>query len=116
MNGKTCLVTGASSGMGKVTALALARAGATVIMLCRYKAKGQAAVEEVKREAGSGTVELLVCDVGSRASIRAAAAEFKMRHQRLHVLVNNAGVNLGKRTLTVDGIEATFATNHLGMF
>lgn len=104
--------------MGKATAVALARMGATVVMLCRDRARGQAAVDEVngERGMGNGKAELLVGDVGSRASVRAAAEEFRRKHQRLEVLANNAGVNLGTRTLTVDGVEATFATNHLGMF
>jgi retinol dehydrogenase-14 len=116
MAGKVVLITGASGGMGKVTAVALARKGARVVMLCRDATRGAAAVEDVKRESGNAQVELLVGDLASQHSTREAAAEFKKRHSHLDILVNNAGVNLGQRSLTPDGIEATFATNHLGPF
>jgi NAD(P)-dependent dehydrogenase (short-subunit alcohol dehydrogenase family) len=114
--GKVALITGASGGMGKSTALALARKGAQVVMLCRDATRGAAAVEDVKRESGNAQVELLIADLASQRSIRDAVAEFKKRHSRLDILVNNAGVNLGQRTVTPDGIEATLATNHLGPF
>jgi NAD(P)-dependent dehydrogenase (short-subunit alcohol dehydrogenase family) len=116
MEGKVCLVTGANSGLGKATALALAKMGAAVVMLCRDQTRGSAALEEVKQQTGSSRVELLLGDLGSQRSVREAAAEFKRRYQRLDALINNAGVNLGKRVVTEDGIEATFAINHLGPF
>lgn len=116
MKGKVALVTGANTGLGKVTALELARQGATVVMLCRNADKGRAAVEEIKSASGNPNVELLVGDVSSQSSIRAAVKQFTAKHPALHVLVNNAGVNLGTRQLTPDGYETTFATNHLGPF
>jgi NAD(P)-dependent dehydrogenase (short-subunit alcohol dehydrogenase family) len=116
MNGKTVLVTGANSGIGKVTALELARARAQVVMLCRNKEKGEAARREIIDDTGHQAVELMIADLASVASIREFAAEFKRTHNRLHVLVNNAGLFVPVRRLTVDGFESTFAINHLGEF
>lgn len=116
MTGKTCLVTGANSGIGKVTALELARLGARVVMVCRDRVRGEAALAEIKRAGGNHNVELMRCDLASQADTRRFADEFKATHDRLDVLVNNAGVYLRKRTVTVDGLEATFAVNHLGYF
>ncbi len=114
MEHKICLVTGATSGIGKETARGLLRLGATVVITARDAEKGKAALVELKP--AGGRVELLVLDLGSLASVRAAAAEFQRRFTRLDVLVNNAGTSLFTRQLTVDGYEATFATNHLGPF
>ena len=116
MHGKVCLVTGANSGIGRVTALALARLGAQVVLVCRDRARGEAAMAEIKQATGSRNVELMLCDLSSQADIRRFADKFKTTHARLDVLVNNAGVYLRKRTTTVDGLEATFAVNHLGYF
>lgn len=114
--GKTCMVTGGNTGLGKSTALALARMGAQVIIFSRDPAKGATAQAEIKSATGNAQVDVLVGDLSSQRSIRNAVAEFKSRYQKLHVLVNNAGVNVGTRTVTEDGLEATFATNHLGPF
>ncbi|HEY9233285.1 MAG TPA: SDR family oxidoreductase [Blastocatellia bacterium] len=116
MTGKVCLVTGANSGIGRVTALELARLGAQVVIVCRDRARGEAAMAEIKQATGSRNVELMLCDLSSQADIRRFADKFKATHARLDVLVNNAGVYLRKRTTTVDGLEATFAVNHLGYF
>ena len=116
MKDKVCLVTGFTAGIGKVTATELARQGATVVAVARDPARGQAAVDEIRRETGNGNVDLLVCDLSSQADVRKLAAAFLARHDRLHVLVNNAGAILGQRLVTVDGLEATFATNHLAYF
>jgi retinol dehydrogenase 14 len=116
MTGKVCLVTGANSGIGKVTATELARMGARVVMVCRDRRRGDAALAEVKQATGNEQAELMLCDLSSQADIRRFADEFKATHDRLDVLVNNAGVYMRKRTVTVDGIEATFAINHLGYF
>jgi retinol dehydrogenase 14 len=116
MSGKVCLVTGANSGIGKITALALARMGARVVMVCRDRARGDAALAEIKQTTGSNGLELMLCDLSSQADIRRFADEFKATHDRLDVLVNNAGVYLRKRTTTIDNLEATFAINHLGYF
>jgi NAD(P)-dependent dehydrogenase (short-subunit alcohol dehydrogenase family) len=116
MEGKICLITGANAGIGKVTARRLAEMGATVVMVCRNQQKGEAALNEIKTKSGNANVELLVADLSSQAEIRRLADEFKARHDRLDVLVNNAGVYLPNRTLTVDGLETTFAVNHLAYF
>lgn len=116
MKNKVCLVTGMTAGIGKVTARELAKMGATVVGLARDEARGKAAVADIAREAGSDKVTLLVGDLASQASVRAAAERFKATHDRLDVLVNNAGAILGERSVTEDGVEATFAANHLGPF
>ena len=116
MKGKICLVTGATAGIGKVTATELARLGATVVVVGRDPEKGRATVEEIKAATGNADVHLMLCDVSSQAAVRKLAAEYKSRFDRLHVLVNNAGAILGERKVTVDGLEGTFATNHLGYF
>lgn len=116
MSGKTCVVTGANSGIGKETAEGLARMGATVVMVCRDRERGQAALEEIKSKSGNQSVELMICDLASQAQIRKLVEEFKQKHNRLDVLVNNAGLVLTHRTVTEDGFETTFAVNHLGYF
>lgn len=116
MKDKVCLITGANAGIGKVTAQKLADAGATVVMVCRNRQKGEAALSEIKKKSGNTDVELMIADLSSQAEIRRLAAEFKAKHNGLDVLVNNAGVYIPKRTLTVDGIETTFAVNHLAYF
>src|SRR5689334_13989766 len=105
MKGKTCLVTGANSGIGKVTATELARRGAHVVMVCRDRARGEAALAEIKQASGNERVELMLCDLSSQADIRRFADEFKATHERLDVLINNAGLYLRKRETTVAGIE-----------
>lgn len=109
--GKVAVVTGANSGIGKETARALAHAGATVVITTRDEAKGRAAMEEV-----GGDVHLVVLDLSSLASVRAAAEELLGRWSRLDVLVNNAGAVIGERRLTADGFELTLGANHLGPF
>lgn len=118
LQGRVCVVTGASRGIGKATATALARRGATVVMLCRDAERGAAAVKEVQRlaSASEGGAALVTCDLASFAAIRAAAAEIASRWPRLHVLVNNAAVNVSRRIASADGIEMTLAVNHLAPF
>lgn len=113
---KSVLITGANSGIGKATALALATEGWQVIMLCRNEQRGQAALEEVRELSGNDNVTLALCDLGDLSSIRKFAAEFLAKHSDLDVLVNNAGVMLSERRETVDGYEAHFGINHLGHF
>ncbi|HEY5241713.1 MAG TPA: SDR family oxidoreductase [Polyangiaceae bacterium] len=115
MQGKTVLVTGANQGIGNATAIALAAKGAHVVLVARNADKGRAALAEVEA-AGSGGAELIVADLSSQEQVRRAAAEVKSRHARLDVLVNNAGVFVPERHTTVDGLEETFALNHLGYF
>ena len=115
--GKTIVVTGASSGIGLETARLLAQRGARVIACARSLERGEAAIAHVTRELeGGGSAELVVFDLASLADVRRGAAEILARTDRVDVLVNNAAIMLSRRTTTVDGLEATFATNHLGPF
>ena len=115
LEGKTCLVTGANSGMGKETALALAQMKATVVMVCRNKDKGEAARREISKESGNDSVDLLLSDLSSLAEVRTLAAEIRNRYGKLHVLVNNAGV-FSFSGKTADGFETTFAVDYLAPF
>jgi len=114
MIGKTCIVTGANSGIGKETALGLAQIGARVVMVCRNAEKGKAALEEIRRESGSSQVDLLIADMSSQASVRALAEQIRQKHPCLDVLVNNAGGAAWARTLSAEGFELTLAANYLG--
>src|SRR4051812_47152684 len=114
MRGKIVMVTGASSGIGKITAQKLAALGATVILVCRNPLQGQAALDEITK--AGYQAELLLADLSSQASIRQLAADFQRDHDQLHVLINNAGVMRTEFTRTVDGYEMTFAVNHLAPF
>ncbi len=116
MNNRICLVTGASSGIGKAAAKGLARIGASVVMVCRNHIRGEAALSEIQKETGNSSVDLLVTDLSSQEAICQLAEEFKDRYQYLHVLVNNAGVYYSKRHVTIDGIEEMFAVNYLARF
>ncbi len=116
MQGKICIVTGANSGIGKATALGLAQMGATVVMVCRDRARGEAAQSEIKAKSGNDAVDLLLADLSSQQSIRQLAENFKQRYTRLHVLINNAGAFYLTRHESVDGLEMTFAVNYLAPF
>ncbi|MFX1533934.1 MAG: SDR family oxidoreductase [Promethearchaeota archaeon] len=116
MLGKICMITGANSGIGKVTALELAKKGAKVVMVCRDKERGEAALTEIKEQSGNENIDLMIADLGSLESVRQLISEFKARYNQLHVLVNNAGLLIYKYKETADGIESTFAINHLGHF
>jgi NAD(P)-dependent dehydrogenase (short-subunit alcohol dehydrogenase family) len=111
---KSCLITGASSGIGKEVAKQLAQAGHHVIMVCRDSNKGQSALEEIKTQSSLGRVDLLIADLSSQSAIRALADTVRDRYAKLDVLINNAGVVLTHRETSVDGYEKTLATNHLG--
>jgi retinol dehydrogenase-14 len=113
MAGRVCLVTGATSGIGKATAAGLARLGADLVLVARDPAKGEATKAEIKRLTGNPRIELLCADLSSQAAIRQAAEDYRAGHDRLHVLVNNAGGYWATRHTTVDGLELTFALNHL---
>jgi len=116
MAGRTCLVTGATSGIGKATATGLARLGADLVLVARDPAKGQATMAEIGAATGNPRVGLLLADLSSQASVRQLAEEVKRGHDRLHVLVNNAGGYWATRHTTVDRLELTFAVNHLAYF
>ena len=116
MAGRICLITGASGGLGKATALGLARLGASVIMACRDEARGEVDRAEVETTSGNREVQLVVLDLASQQSIREVAARIKAERGRLDVLINNASVFKGKRSVTPEGLETMFGTNHLGHF
>jgi len=116
MGGKTILITGGTSGIGKATAVALAAMGAHVVVTGRNPERGVAAVEEIKKDSGTESVELMLADLSVQSEVRRLAAEFLERYERLDVLVNNAGLVSSKRTETPDGLETTFAINHLAPF
>lgn len=116
MRGKTILITGATSGIGLEAAVELARRGARMFLVGRDPGRTEAAVARVKARGGSVDVSSFLCDFSSQASIRELAGEVRGKLDRIDVLVNNAGGVNKKRQLTVDGIETTFAVNHLGYF
>ena len=116
MDGNVCLVTGGTSGIGRAVAAQLASRGATVLLTGRDRDRGEAVVAGIRGRGGKA--DFLVADFASLASVRALADEVRQRHDRLHILVNNAGFVSGSRTrrLTADGFEETFAVNHLATF
>ena len=116
MAGRNVLITGATSGIGEATARALAERGATLIMVGRDEQRGKAAQRRIEAVAGSEQVQLLLADLASQREVRALAREVTGRFDQLHVLVNNAGVDVGKRVVTPDGLELTFAVNYLAPF
>ena len=116
MNGKICLVTGGTNGIGKATAQALAQMGATVVIVGRDAQKAAQVTKEIRAASGNQNVDWLLADLSSQQDIRRLAAEFKTKYSQLHVLLNNAGGTFTTRQLSVDGIEMTFALNHLAYF
>ncbi|HEX9034599.1 MAG TPA: SDR family oxidoreductase [Streptosporangiaceae bacterium] len=113
--GRVCVVTGASSGIGKATATALARLGATVVLVCRNRGRGESAVAEVGAVATGAPPSLELADLASLHEVRDLAARLA-RLPAIDVLVNNAGLVVANRSLTVDGLEHTLAVNHLAPF
>jgi retinol dehydrogenase-14 len=116
VRGKTVLITGASSGIGLHAAIDLAGLGARVAMVGRDPVRSETAAREVMARSGSKDVSLFVCDFASQSAVRQLAEKFRARHDSLDVLVNNAGGVNKTRSTTVDGIETTFAVNHLAGF
>jgi len=115
-SGRIAIVTGANSGLGSETALALAARGAHVVLACRDASKAQAALETIRAASPAASVEVLALDLASLASIRAFADAVSTRHKRLDLLCNNAGVMAIPRRRTADGFEMQLGTNHLGHF
>ena len=116
MKGKVALITGASSGIGRETALGLARVGTGLVLVCRDKEKGEAAKEEIARTTGNNSIELLIADLLSQRQVRRVAIEFEATHPRLELLVNNAGAGFVDYSETEDGIERTMAINYFTPF
>lgn len=116
MKNKICVITGANSGIGYVTALEIARKGATVAMVCRDAERAEKARQSIVQETGNDKVETFLCEFGDQTQIRALAQKLSTRLERIDVLVNNAGLIGNNRELTPEGLERTFAVNHLGYF
>ncbi|HMB23017.1 MAG: oxidoreductase [Chloroflexota bacterium] len=116
LTGKVAIVTGANSGIGYETARALAGKRAIVILACRNREKGDAAIRQICQENPRSKIELLQLDLGSLASVRCFVDEFTSRYARLDILINNAGIMAPPFGKTVDGFEIQFGTNHLGHF
>jgi len=116
MEGKLCMVTGATSGIGFCTALELASMGASVVIIGRNEAKCQATVDRIRNECSSSSVSFYVADLSSQAQIRQLSQKFHEQFDHLDVLVNNAGGFFLFRKLSAEGIEMTFALNHLAYF
>ncbi len=116
LEGRTCVVTGANTGVGLETARAFLHRGARVFLACRNRAKAEAAAAELRADTGREAVELVDLDLAERASIEAAAEALRERADRIDILVNNAGLYAGDRRLTAEGFEMSFGVNHLGHF
>jgi len=116
MQDKICLITGGTNGIGKSTAQGLARMGATVVIVGRNAQKTAQVVKEIRAISSNNAVDSLVADLSSQQEVRRLADEFKSKYSRLDVLLNNAGAVFMQRKLSVDGIEMTFALNHLAYF
>jgi NAD(P)-dependent dehydrogenase (short-subunit alcohol dehydrogenase family) len=116
MKNKTVIVTGANTGMGKITALAMAKQGAHLVMVCRNKAAGEAAKAEIIQVSGNKNVDLHLADLSLKDSVKALAQTLNAAYPQIDVLVNNAGLALTNYSETKDGVETTFATNVLSMY
>mgnify|MGYP001367734493 FL=1 len=116
MTDKVVLITGSTDGIGRQAALELAALGATVLVHGRDAARGRNVVEEIRTATGNQKVDLFIADLSSLQQVRQLAADITNRCSALHVLINNAGVFMNERQLTVDGLETTFAVNHLAPF
>ncbi len=114
--GKVVIVTGANTGLGYIDAQELARRGAEVILACRDKGKGEAALRKLKNEQPEAKTELMLLDLADLASVRNFASEFTSKYDKLDILINNAGLMFPPYMKTVDGFEIQFGTNHLGHF
>jgi len=113
---EVAVITGTTHGIGRVTSRELARAGRTVVMLCRDTRAAQAVRDEIIAQLPGAAVDVVYCDLASLASVRSSAAAVRSRYRRIGLLVNNAGMVSTRHRMSVDGFELTFATNHLGPF
>lgn len=116
LKGKIILITGGNAGIGKMTAIALANKGANVVLACRNEEKGTQAVEDIKEKTDNQNIHFIQCDLASLESVKNCAEEFKIRFDRLDVLINNAGLILFQLEKTKEGFEKQFGVNHLGHF
>ncbi|KAM3872919.1 retinol dehydrogenase 13 [Diretmus argenteus] len=116
LDGKTVLITGANTGIGKETSRDLARRGARVVMACRDLSRAERAAEEIRQSTGNGNVVIRHLDLASLFSVRHFAKDFLASEERLDILINNAGVMMCPKWLTEDGFETQLAVNHLGHF
>jgi NAD(P)-dependent dehydrogenase (short-subunit alcohol dehydrogenase family) len=116
LSGKTCMITGATSGIGKAAALALAKFGPSLVLVARDPARAEQTVKEIAEQTGNRNVEAMLADLSSLDQVRRLAGDFLAAGRPLHILLNNAGVVMLRREETVDGFEATFAVNHLSYF
>jgi NAD(P)-dependent dehydrogenase (short-subunit alcohol dehydrogenase family) len=110
------MITGANSGIGKAAARQFALMGATTVLVCRDQSKGLRARDEIRSVSGNQSVELFLCDLSSLDSVRALARDYQEKHDKLHVLVNNAAVVEGNRIVTKEGLEEVFVVNYLSHF
>src|SRR5579872_4463262 len=115
IRGKTCMITGATSGIGRASAIELGKMGARLVLVCRNRARGEDLVRQIQR-AGNPAADLMIADLESQPQIRQLAADFLATKKPLHVLMNNAGIFNMKRRTTSDGLEEVFAVNHLAYF
>jgi len=116
MSGKVCLITGATSGIGEVTARELAKLGPQVVITARDQAKLDQAIQRISSQSGGNEVSGFVADLASQNEVRSLASQFMNKYDRLDVLINNAGAVYLRRSESIDGIEMTFAGNHLAPF
>jgi NAD(P)-dependent dehydrogenase (short-subunit alcohol dehydrogenase family) len=116
LRGKRIVLTGGSRGIGRAASRALVAMGANVSLVVRDRARGEVAASELAAMAGAGALDLFVADLSVMDEVRRVAAEIAKKHERIDVLVNNAGAVFGERAVTKDGLERTFATNHVAYF
>ncbi len=112
----TAVVTGANSGIGLETARGLTREGMHVVMVCRNKTKAEAAKDDIEASVSTASLSIVLCDLSLQTDVRRAAAEIKAKHDRLELLVNNAGIMIRSRQVTTEGVEMMLAVNHVAPF
>ncbi len=116
MDSRVCMVTGSNSGIGKATAMALAKLGSTIVMVCRDRNRGESSRVEIRERSGNESIDLMIADLSSLQSVRQFAGDFIQKYKRLDVLINNAGLVCLTKSTTVDGLETTFSVNYLSQF